>query len=123
MAVNTNIDTNSKAYLPYVRISPSKVKIVLDLIRNKPVTEALAILKATPQKASEYIYKLVKSATANAAQKYNATESDLYIAECYADKAPTMKRIQPRAKGAAYPILKRSAHITVVVAPIDKEGK
>jgi len=117
------IETQSKAYLPYVRVSPSKAKIVLDLIRNKPVVEALAILKAMPQKSTEYIYKLVKSASANASQKYNATESDLYVSECYADKAPTMKRMQPRAKGAAYSILKRSAHITVIVAPIEKEGK
>ena len=117
------IETKSKAYLPYVRVSPSKARIILDLIRNKPVVEALAILKAMPQKSTTYIYKLVKSAVANAAQTYNATESDLYIAECYADKGPTMKRMQPRAKGAAYSIFKRSSHITVIVAPIEKEAK
>jgi large subunit ribosomal protein L22 len=117
------IETKSKAYLPYIRVSPSKARIVLDLVRNKPVVEALAILKASPQKSALFIYKLIKSAVANASQKFNATESDLYVSECFADKAPTMKRIQPRAKGAAYPILKRSCHITVVVAPIVKEDK
>ena len=105
----------AKAKVQYVRISPRKVKIVLDLIRNKPVGEAAAILKHTPKAASEYIYKLVMSASANAEHNFSMDKNNLYVAECYVTPGPTLKRIRARDKGRAYRILKRTSHITVVL--------
>lgn len=109
------------AKVQYVRISPRKVKIVLDLIRNKPVAEAAAILKFTPKAASEYVSKLVKSASANAEHNFGMNPEKLYVSECYVCPGPTLKRMQPRAKGSGDRILKRTSHITVVVK--EKEDK
>lgn len=106
----------ASATLSYARISPRKVKIVIDLIRNKPVEDAINILKNTPKAASPLVSKLLKSAIANAEHNYNLDAGKLYVKEVYANDAPTMKRFRPRAKGMAYPILKRSSHITVTVA-------
>ena len=103
------------AVLRYARISPRKVKIVLDLIRNKPANVAMGILNNTPKAASEYLTKLLASAIANAENNNGMNRENLYVAECYADKGPTMKRIQPRAQGRAYRIEKRQCHITVVL--------
>ncbi len=111
----------AKARVQYVRISPRKVKIVLDLIRGKAVGEAAAILKHTPKAASEYIYKLVKSAAANAENNFGMNPETLYVSECYVCPGPTLKRMMPRAKGSGDRILKRTSHITVVVA--EKEAK
>ncbi|MBQ4160113.1 MAG: 50S ribosomal protein L22 [Clostridia bacterium] len=106
----------AKASLNYARISCRKVKIVLDIIKNKPVAEALAILKHTPKAASELVYKLVASAAANAENNFSMDTSKLYISEAYANQGPTLKRIRPRAQGRAFRIRKRTSHITVVVA-------
>ena len=105
----------ARAVLRYARISPRKVKIVLDLIRNKPANVAMGILNNTPKAASEYLTKLLASAIANAENNNGMNRENLYVAECYADKGPTMKRIQPRAQGRAYRIEKRQCHITVVL--------
>ena len=105
----------AKATLKYARISARKVKIVADLIRGKNVDEALAIVKFTPKASSDIIEKLLKSAIANAENNNGLKMEDLYIAECYANKGPTMKRIQPRAQGRAYRIEKRMSHITIVL--------
>lgn len=105
----------ARAYLRNARISPRKVQIVLDLIRNKPVDVALATLDLTPKAASPIVSKLVKSAMANAVNNFNMNADDLYVAECYVNAGPTMKRIMPRAQGRAYRILKRTSHITVVL--------
>ena len=105
----------ARAVLRYARISPRKVKIVLDLIRNKPANVAMGILNNTPKAASEYLTKLLASAIANAENNNGMNRENLYGAECYADKGPTMKRIQPRAQGRAYRIEKRQCHITVVL--------
>ena len=105
----------ARAYLRNARISPRKVKIVLDLIRNKPANVAMGILNNTPKAASEYLTKLLASAIANAENNNGMNRENLYVAECYADKGPTMKRIQPRAQGRAYRIEKRQCHITVVL--------
>lgn len=106
----------AKAHLKYARISSSKVRIVLNLVRNKPVSEAIAILRNTPKIAASLLIKLVNSAVANAENNYNMDSSKLYISEVYANQGPTFKRIQPRAQGRAYPIRKRTSHITVVLA-------
>lgn len=107
--------TEAKAVLKYARISPRKVKIVIDLIRNKPVGEAMAILKNTPKAASEYMIKLLDSAVANAVNNFGMNAEDLYVSEVYANAGPTLKRIMPRAQGRAFRILKRTSHVTLVV--------
>ena len=105
----------AKAYLRNARISPRKVSIVLDLIRNKPVDTALAVLDLTPKAASPMVSKLVKSAVANAENNHNMDKDNLYVAECFVTPGPIMKRIMPRAQGRAYRILKRTSHITFVL--------
>ncbi len=103
------------ARLSYARISSRKVKIVLDLIKNKSIDEAYAIVRYTPKAASELIYKLLKSAEANATNNNNLNRDELYVAEANATQGPTLKRIMPRAQGRANRIRKRTSHITVVL--------
>lgn len=105
----------ARATARYVRMSPRKVRQVVDLIRNKDVGEALAILSMTPQAASSVIKKVVKSAMANAENNYDMDPDLLYVAECYVDQGPTLKRFRPRARGMADRIRKRTSHITVVL--------
>ena len=105
----------ARAYLRYARISPRKVQIVLDLIRNQPADKAMAILKHTPKAASELLVKLLKSAMANAENNHNMDKTKLYVAECFACPGPIMKRIRPRAQGRAFRVLKRSSHMTLVL--------
>ena len=112
-------DMRPRAVARYVRIASRKVRIVIDLIRGKQVSEALAILKFTPKSASPVVEKLLKSAIANAEYK-GLNKDDLYVAEVYADQGPTLKRMMPRAKGSGAMILKRSSHITVVLDEIKK---
>ena len=105
----------ARAKLSYARISSRKVKIVIDLIRNKSVGEALAILKFTPKAGAEIVEKLLNSAIANAQNNHNMDVDKLYVAEIYANQGPTLKRIMPRAQGRAFSIRKRTSHITVVL--------
>ncbi len=112
-------DTRPRATAKFVRISPFKVRIVLDIIKGKSVIEALAILENTPKAASEVLYKLVNSAAANGENNQNLSRNDLYVAECYANEGPTLKRIMARAKGSASRINKRTSHITVVLDTIN----
>ena len=105
----------AKAYAKYVRISPRKVTIVLDLIRGKDVVLAEAILKHTPKAACEPLLKLLKSAMANAETNHNMDVSKLYVAECHVGPGPTLKRIRPKDHGRAHRILKRTSHITLVL--------
>ena len=105
----------ARAKLSYARIAPRKVSIVLDLIRNKPLDKALAILQYTPKAASELLYKLVKSAVANAENNFNMDRNNLYVSECYVTPGPTMKRIRPRAQGRAFRVLKRTSHVFITV--------
>ena len=105
----------AKAILRYARISPRKVKIVLDLIKNKSVAEAMGILNNTPKAASEYLIKLLNSAIANATNNHNMDIEKLYVAEVYANPGPILKRIMPRAQGRAFRIRKRTSHITLVL--------
>ena len=107
--------TQAKAVLRYARISPRKVNIVNDLIRNKNVAEARGILMNTPKAASELLIKLLNSAVANAENNFGMDVEKLYIAEIYANEGPTLKRIRPRAQGRAFRIRKRTSHITIVV--------
>ena len=105
----------ARAYLRHARIAPRKVQIVMDLIRNKPVNEAVAILQHTPKSACEYLEKLLKSAIANAENNFGMDKDNLYVSECFVCPGPIMKRIMPRAQGRAYRILKRTSHVTLVV--------
>jgi large subunit ribosomal protein L22 len=105
----------AKAHLKYARISPRKVKIVLDLIRGKDAGVAMAILKNTNKGACEYLVKLLGSAIANAEHNNHMDPSKLYVAECFVCPGPTLKRIMPRAKGSADRILKRTSHVTIAV--------
>ena len=109
----------AKAQATHVRISPRKVKIVLDLIRNKPVDVAAAILKYTPKAACEPVGKLLKSATANAENNFNMDKSQLYVAEALVCPGPIMKRVSPRAQGREYRIEKRTSHITLVLKEME----
>lgn len=108
-------DRRPKATLSYARVSVQKACFVLDAIRGKDVQTALGILAYNPRYASTLIEKLLKSAIANAENNNGLDPSTLYIEECFANCAPTMKRIKPRAQGRAYRILKRMSHITVVL--------
>ena len=108
-------DTRPSAKLSYARVSVQKACFVLDAIRGKDLSTALGIVTYNPRYASSLIKKLLESAAANAENNNNMDRSTLYVAECYANKAPTMKRVQPRAQGRAYRIEKRTSHITVVL--------
>ena len=115
ITVNNSAKECATAKVTYVRIAPRKVQIVLDLIRNKPVEEAAAILKHTPKAACEPLAKLLKSAIANAENNNNMDVTRLYVAECFVCQGPTLKRIRPRAQGRAFRINKKTSHITMVL--------
>lgn len=110
-----NKDRRPKAIAKYIRISPSKVQVVLDLIRGRDYNEAVAILKTTAKAASEPVLKCLNSAAANAEVNLGMNKDTLYVAECFADQGPTLKRMQPVSHGRGYRILKRTSHITVIL--------
>ena len=112
---NSNKDTRPSAKVSYARIPAQKACFVLDAIRGTDVETALGILAYNPRYASSVIKKLLESAIANAENNNHMSADKLYIAECYANQGPTMKRVQPRAQGRAYRILKRTSHITIVL--------
>lgn len=112
---NANKDTRPSAKLSFARVSVQKACFVLDAIRGKDVQTALGILAYNPRYASTLIEKLLKSAIANAENNNGMDVNKLVVAECYANCAPTMKRVRPRAQGRAYRILKRMSHITIVL--------
>ena len=105
----------ARAVARYVHMSPTKVRRVVALIKDRPVQEALDILRFTPQAAAEPLYKVVASAAANAENNLDLDPDTLVVAAAYADEGPTLKRIRPRAQGRAYRIRKRTSHITVEV--------
>lgn len=111
----TNAAKKPSAKLSNARVSVQKACFVLDAVRGKDVKSAIAILTYNPRYASSLILKLLKSAIANAENNNGMNADNLYIAECYAGSAPTMKRMHPRAQGRAYRILKRNCHITIVL--------
>ena len=105
----------SKAVAKYVRISPRKVRLIMDQIRGKRVQEALNLLSYTPQKGALILKKLLDSAVANAEQNSNTDVDKLYIERIFADEGPSLKRFRPRAMGRATRILKRTSHLTVIL--------
>ena len=110
-----NKDRRPRAVAKHVRISPYKVRIVFDIIRGKSFAQAVAILENTPKSASEPIKKVLMSAGANAENNLGMSKDNLFVAACYADQGPTLKRVMPRAQGRAFRILKRTSHITVIL--------
>jgi large subunit ribosomal protein L22 len=118
----------AKAQARYVRVTPMKARRVVDLVRGKAAADAVSTLKFAPQAASLPVRKVVESAIANLRVKTEQAgegfdEQKLVVAEAYVDEGPTMKRFRPRAQGRAGRILKRTSHITVVVAQIEKKGR
>ncbi|MBP7059865.1 MAG: 50S ribosomal protein L22 [Lachnospiraceae bacterium] len=112
---NNNTDKRPSAKLSFARISVQKACFVLDAIRGKDLETALGIVSYNPRYGSNLVKKLLESAAANAENNNGMKKENLYVAECYANKGPTMKRIHPRAQGRAYRIEKRMSHITVVL--------
>jgi large subunit ribosomal protein L22 len=104
-----------RAVTRYVRISPRKARLVTELIKGKPVEEALTALKFVPKKGARLVSKTLRSALANAEQNPNIDVDTLYIKRIYVDEGPAMKRWRARAMGRATRILKRSSHITVIL--------
>jgi large subunit ribosomal protein L22 len=110
-----------RAQAKYVRQSPYKVRLVLDLVRGLPVQEAEDVLRLASRGATEPISKVLKSAVANAEHNHALDADDLVVAEAYADEGPTLKRYRPRARGRATRIRKRTSHITIVVSDMNEE--
>ena len=100
----------------YIRIAPRKLRIVMNLIRGKKVSEAFAILKFTPKVGSDVVEKVLRSAVANAEHNNAMNVDNLYVSTCFVDQGPTLKRIHPRSRGQAFKILKHSSHVTVCVS-------
>ncbi|HDG62496.1 MAG: 50S ribosomal protein L22 [Thermotogae bacterium] len=111
----------ARAVARYVRISPRKARSVINAIRGKDVNEAFAILELSPKKAARIIYKVLKSAVANAENNLNLDPENLYVSECYVDDGPRLKRLWPRGRGRADIIQRRLSHITVVVRDKTRE--
>ncbi len=103
------------AHLRKTRISPKKVSLVAEMVRRKPVSEALDILKFTPKKAAKVLYKVIQSAASNAENNFKQDIGTLTIKEIIVTQGPTYKRFQPVSRGRAHPILKRTSHVTVKV--------
>ncbi len=106
----------ASARVKHVRISPRKVKVVMDLIRGKSADSALAILQNTRKAACEPMSKLLRSAIANAENNFGMERDRLYVRSCSVDAGPTMKRMMPRARGSADTIRKRTCHMTIALA-------
>ena len=127
MTTNTTEETtmDARAQARFVRVTPQKARRVVDMIRGKSADEAIAVLRFSPQGASEPVLKVLNSAIANARYAADQTaqpfdERKLVITAAYVDEGPTMKRFRPRAQGRASRILKRTSHITVLVG--EKQG-
>lgn len=105
----------SRAVAKYVRISPRKVRLVMDQIRGKDVSEALNLLSFSRQKGSGILKKLLDSAVANAQQNSDIDVDDLYVHQIFADEGPVLKRFRPRAMGRATRIIKKTSHLTIIL--------
>jgi large subunit ribosomal protein L22 len=114
--MGVGMDIEVRAVAKYIRMSPRKVRLVVDLVRGRQVEEALQILDLTPKAAAEPVAKAIRSAVANADENLGLSVSDLYIARITADEGPTLKRGRPGARGRFKPLLKRSTHVSVVLA-------
>jgi len=120
MAVDTTAEV--RAIARYIRMSPHKVRRVLDQIRGRSYREALIILEFMPYRACTPVLKALRSAVANAEHNQGLDPANLVVSQAFADAGPSLKRYRPRAQGRAYPIRKPTCHITVAVAPIEDAG-
>ena len=105
----------TRAVAKFIRVSPRKIRLVMDQVRGRKVEESLNILSFAPQKGARILKKLINSAVANAEQNSNVDVDSLYVKRVYADEGPTMKRWRPRAQGRATRINKRTSHLTIIV--------
>jgi len=105
-----------RAVAKYIRMSPHKVRLVVDLVRGQDVTQALNLLRFTPKAAAHEVSKVIRSAVANAEENHGLSVDELYIAQIKADEAPTLRRGRAGARGRYKPILKRGSHVTVVLS-------
>lgn len=105
----------ARAVARHIRIAPRKARAVIDLIRGKPVAEAMNLLRFNPRRGARIVAKVLESAVANASHNFDLDEGALFVAEAFVDQGATMKRWRARARGMAAPILKRTSHVTVVV--------
>lgn len=119
-ALGEDLVREARAVARFVRVAPRKVRIVLDAIRGKQVGVALATLQFLPNRAAGIVATVLSSAIANATHNYDLDADLLYVAVATADQGPVAKRIHPRARGQAFAILKRTAHITIVVRQRDQ---
>jgi large subunit ribosomal protein L22 len=117
-ATRTNERPGTRAQVRYVRMSATKARAVLDLIRGLPVAEAADVLRFTERGASEVVGRCLASAVANAEHNDELDGDSLYVSACFADEGPTLKRWRPRARGRATRIRKRMCHITIIVSPM-----
>jgi large subunit ribosomal protein L22 len=116
------MSTEAKAVLRYVRVSPRKARLVVDLVRGKDVASAVQILKFMPKSGARVVEKVLKSAIANAVNREIGDPDDLKITKAFVNGGPTMKRFRSRSMGRANSIMKRTSHITLVVAPKQQEN-
>ncbi len=112
----------ARAVLRYVRMSPQKVRLVIDAIRGRGVSEAFTVLKYAPKAAAPVVEKVLHSAVANAARQELGEPESLTVSRAYVDGGPVLKRFQARAMGRANPIHKRTSHVTIVVSPAGKRS-
>jgi large subunit ribosomal protein L22 len=117
----TNEREGTRAVLHYARVSPYKLRQVIDVIRGKPVEEAADLLRFVERDAAIIVDKLLHSAVANASNNDHLDPEELYVSACYVDEGPTAKRWRPRARGRATRIRKRSSHVTVIVSRLPEE--
>lgn len=122
MTVVINTEAEVKAVARYVRMSPSKVRRVLDQIRGRSYREALIILEFMPYRACTPVLKVLRSAVANAEHNEGLDPATLVVSRAFADSGPSLKRYRPRAQGRAYPIRKPTCHITVAVVSVDEDN-
>lgn len=116
-------DNQAQAVAKFIRVPPRKARLVIDSVRGKYALDALAFLRYIPNRAAGYISKVLTSAVANAANNHGLDQSRLKLVEARVDEGPRMKRVQPRAQGRAYHILKRMSHITVVVEEVEPKPR
>jgi large subunit ribosomal protein L22 len=124
MATNDELQTRANtAKARHLRIAPRKARMVIDLVRGKPILEALDILQFTQKRAAPMITKAIESALANVdeSEELDWVLEDLYVAEAYVNEGPTLKRFKPRAMGRATTILKKTSHINIVLQPQDQD--
>jgi large subunit ribosomal protein L22 len=106
----------ARATAKYVDVSPRKTRLVADSVRGRTVKEALALLKFMSQKGARHVYMVIESATANAENNYSMDTETLFVSRIFVDEGPTQRRFRPRAHGRVSPLLKRTSHVTAIVA-------